>query len=85
METVAEYRAHHLPADIEFARAVRETRTMLRVTVLGDVAWSSATSTAEGQFRGRAVNSAGTELMVLVRTAGGWRIAAIHWSSRRRG
>lgn len=85
IETIAEYRAHHLQADIEFARAVRESRTITRVTVRGDVAWSSGTSTSEGQFRGRAVNSAGTELMVLVRTPDGWRIAAIHWSSRRRG
>ena len=85
VETVAEYRAHHLPADIEFARAVKESRTSVRVTVRGDVAWASATTTATGQFRGRAVDSMGTELMVLVRTADGWRIAAIHWSSRRRG
>ena len=83
-ETVAEYRAHHLPADIEFARAVRERRAPTRVTVRGDVAWAMGTSTARGTFRGRAVNSASAELMVLARTADGWRIAAIHWSSRRR-
>ena len=84
-EDVAEYRSHHLPADIEFARAVEESRTAVRVMVRGDLAWAAGTSTAKGQFRGRAVNSTGAELMVLVRTPGGWRIAAIHWSSRRRG
>jgi ketosteroid isomerase-like protein len=84
VENVAEYRGHHLPADIEFARAVQSTRTPVQVSVQGDVAWASATSVAQGQFRGRAVNSAGAELMVLARTAGGWRITAIHWSSRTR-
>jgi ketosteroid isomerase-like protein len=84
VETVAEYRAHHLPADIEFARAVPATRGPLAVTVRGDVAWAVSTSETKGEFRGRPVSSAGAELMVLTRTAGGWRISAIHWSSRRR-
>ena len=84
-ENFAEFRAHHLAADIEFARAVQDTRTPLRVVVRGDLAWAAATSTAKGQFRGRAVDSAGAELMVFARTPDGWRIAAIHWSSRRRG
>lgn len=83
-ESVAEYRAHHLPADIEFARAIRGARTPLRITVRGDLAWAAATSTTQGEFKGRAVNSAGAELLVLERTAGGWRLTAVHWSSRRR-
>ena len=84
LESRADYRAHHLPADIAFARAVRGERGALRVSVRGDVAWASGTSTSQGEFRGRAVDSAGAELMVLSRDGGGWRIRAIHWSSRRR-
>ena len=84
VETRAEYRSHHLGADIEFARAVRSERGPVRVRAVGDVAWATSTSTAQGEFRGRPVDSAGAELMVLVRTPDGWRIAAIHWSSRRR-
>jgi ketosteroid isomerase-like protein len=85
VETVAEYRAHHLPADIEFARAVPGTRGAVRVALRGDVAWATSTSDTRGAFRGRPVNAAGAELMVLTRTTGtGWRIDAIHWSSRRR-
>ncbi|HEX2716928.1 MAG TPA: nuclear transport factor 2 family protein [Gemmatimonadaceae bacterium] len=84
IETLAEYRAHHLPADIEFARAVSSVRTPSSVTVRGDAAWARSTSTSQGTFRGREVNSAGVELMVLTRTASGWRISAIHWSARRR-
>jgi hypothetical protein len=52
------------------------------VMVAGDVAWATSTSVARGEFRGRPINSAGVELMVLRRTPEGWRIAAIHWSSR---
>jgi uncharacterized protein (TIGR02246 family) len=84
VESRAEYRSHHLPADIEFARAVPGQRGPVRVRVRGDVAWATSTSTTQGEFRGRAVNSAGAELMVLTRSPGGWRIAAIHWSSRAR-
>ncbi|MBW3631202.1 MAG: DUF4198 domain-containing protein [Gemmatimonadetes bacterium] len=84
MESRAEYRGHHLPGDIEFARAVRRQRTPVRVTVRGDVAWAISTSTTQGEFRGRQINSAGAELMVLTRSGTGWLIAAIHWSSRAR-
>ena len=81
-ETKAEYRAHHLGTDIEFARAVPRERTAVRVHLQGDAAWASSTSTAQGEFRGRAVRTATAELMVLTRTDAGWRIRAIHWSSR---
>jgi ketosteroid isomerase-like protein len=84
VESLAEYRGHHLPADIEYARAVPSVRGPVRVTVRGDVAWAASTSDTKGTFKGRAVDSAGAELMVLTRTAAGWRISAIHWSSRRR-
>jgi ketosteroid isomerase-like protein len=83
-ETRAEYRAHHLAADIEFARAVRSVPGPLRVRVSGDAAWATSTSVSQGEFRGRAINASGAELMVLTRTPAGWRIAAIHWSSHTR-
>lgn len=84
LETRAEYRAHHLAADIEFSRAIHGERRVVRVTVLGDAAWVVATSDTRGTFRGNEINSAGTELMILARGAAGWRIVAIHWSSHRR-
>jgi len=83
-ETRADYRAHHLAADIEFARAVRSRQGPIRVRVRGDVAWAVSTSITQGELRGRAIDSAGAELMVLTRAPGGWRIAAIHWSSHAR-
>ena len=84
VETREEYRSHHLPADIQFARAVPSTHEAPRVVTRGDVAWASSTSRTRGEFRGRAIDSAGAELMVLLRTTDGWRITAIHWSSRSR-
>lgn len=83
-EDRAEFRSHHLPADIAYARAVRSERTVRAVRVEGDVASVASTSVARGEFRGRQINSAGAELMVLRRTTAGWRITAIHWSSRAR-
>ncbi len=84
VETREEYRAHHLPADIQFARAVRSERGPARVVIVGDVAWVSSTSTTQGTYRERPIDSAGAELMVLTRESGGWTIRAIHWSSRTR-
>ncbi|HEX9893759.1 MAG TPA: nuclear transport factor 2 family protein [Gemmatimonadales bacterium] len=83
-ESRDDYRAHHLAADIAFARAVLSQRGPMTVRVRGDVAWVTGTSTTQGEYRGRPVNSTGAELMVLSREAGGWRIRAIHWSSRSR-
>ena len=84
IESRAEYRAHHLPADIEFARAIKSQRGETSVHIKGDVAWTITSTTTNGTFRERTIDSVGAELMVLVRTHAGWRIAAIHWSSRRR-
>ena len=84
VESLREYRSHHLPADIAFARAVKAHRSPVHVIVRGDVAWTNATSTTRGTYRGKTVNSTGAESMVLARGADGWTISAIHWSSRDR-
>jgi ketosteroid isomerase-like protein len=84
VETLADYRAHHLPADIAFAQAVKASRQPRGVTVVGDVAYSVATSATKGTYRDRAVDTIGAELIVARRIDGRWKITAIHWSSRRR-
>ena len=83
LEHRASYLGHHLPADIKFAKALPATRVTQRVTVAGDAAWVVGTSATNGTYDGRAIKSAGAELMVLRHTMAGWRIAAIHWSSHR--
>jgi ketosteroid isomerase-like protein len=81
-QTREEYSSHHLAADIEFAQAVPARLRGVQVTVNGDVAWASSTTVTQGTYRGQAINSTGAELMVLSRTATGWEIRSIHWSSR---
>ena len=81
-ESLQEYRSHHLPADIGFARAVKSTRAPVLVTIRDSVAWTATTSVTRGTYRGKPVHSAGAELMILTRSASGWVINAVHWSSR---
>jgi ketosteroid isomerase-like protein len=84
IETRAEYEKHHLPEDIKFEKAVPMKRSALRVVVSGDAAWTTCTYELKGTFEGRAIDSIGTELMVLSRGAKGWQIRAVSWSSRAR-
>ena len=84
IETRAQYRSHHLPGDINYAKSARSQRGPIHVRIRGDVAWSTATSTTQREVNGNATTSMMAELMVLVRTPTGWKISAIHWSSRAR-
>ena len=84
IETREEYRTHHLPADIEFARATTSEPGTPSIVVRGDVAWVSSVGRISGTFRGRALDLNSAELMVLVHLADGWKISAVHWSSRSR-
>lgn len=84
LETRAEFRSHHLPADIKFARAVKGQQGPISVRVQGDVAWASSTTVMQGELNGRTINSVSAELMVLSRESGEWKVRAIHWSSRSR-
>lgn len=77
------YEAHHLSADITFAKAVPSVRRDEQVMVSGNAAWVSATSESRGRFRDHAVHLEGAELMVLTRSEAGWTIRAIHWSSHK--
>lgn len=79
----AEYVGHHLPADAAFAAAV--TRTVLRRSEgqSGELAWIATESRTVGEFKGRPIDSLGTETTVLRRVGGHWRIAHLHWSSAR--
>jgi ketosteroid isomerase-like protein len=67
---------------MEFSRAVPTRRSEPQIIVSGDVAWANSTSVTQGTYKERPINLAGSELMVLSKTAQGWVIRAIHWSSR---
>lgn len=82
-ETRKEYLEHHLGSDLQFAQTVPSRRSDVRVTVAGDVAWISSVSVTQGTFEKRPINLKGAELVVLSKSAAGWTIRAIHWSSRK--
>jgi ketosteroid isomerase-like protein len=85
VQTRAEYRSGHLAADIR-ASASRPAREPSPITVIvhGDVAWTTSSSRSTRQVEDRTVTSSTAELMVLSRDGAGWKIRAIHWSSRSR-
>jgi ketosteroid isomerase-like protein len=83
LETRAEYEANHLPADIEFERAVPGKRGPWTVRFEGNTAWMHALTEYDGTFQDSPVSFVSAQLVVLVRDAGTWQIRTIHWSSRR--
>lgn len=82
VESLAEYRAGHLAADMEFAAAVATRPLEQGLIVRSDMALWVSEGESRGEFRGRAIESYGTETIVLIPTDGTWRILHIHWSSR---
>ena len=77
----AEYRAHHLPADAAFSKAVCSTVTRRSGHSDGRLAWVASEGRYSGQYRGKAINQLTTETMLLRRAERGWKIVHIHWSS----
>ena len=81
IETRAEYEANHLPADIEFESQVKAERGPLRVTFDGrDTAWVISRAEYDEGNPEKYIN---TQLMVLTRDTGEWRIRTISWSSNQ--
>ena len=78
----AAYGAEHLAADAAFEKTAVEE--ILRRT--GAAAGHSAWIATEGRVRARTgekvTDRLTTETMILARTADGWRIVHVHWSSR---
>jgi ketosteroid isomerase-like protein len=78
-----EYVSHHLPADAAFAKAVPRTLTSQSAHASGNLAWIASQARTRGNYKGRAIESASTETMVLRREGAQWRIVHIHWSSAK--
>lgn len=82
-QTRADYLGHHLGADMKASKNSTGERTVSQVTVVGTAAYLVATTFTPGTT----ANPQGSdmvELMVLSKSAAGWQIRAVHWSSRRR-
>ena len=77
----AEYRAHHLPADAAYSKAVPSVISARSGGAAADLAWVATESRATGSFNGKPVDRISTETMVLRQKLGVWKIVHIHWSS----
>jgi ketosteroid isomerase-like protein len=77
-----EYASHHLAGDMEFLAATTTERVDRRSGASGELVWVLTRSNTTGTFRGEDVSSRGTETALLARSANGWRIVHLHWSSR---
>jgi len=80
-QTRAEYEQKHLHEDMAMLKAVPMTRSELVVRQEGSAGWATSLYRINGTFEGKEINSQGAELMVLTKTAAGWKIRAIHWSN----
>jgi ketosteroid isomerase-like protein len=83
IENRMQYEKDHLPADLDFAKGMTAKRMPVKQDVRGDVAWVRTSTEFTGTFQGQPLSLLGLETMVLTREAEGWRIRALHWSSRR--
>ncbi len=76
------YLEHHYPSDVRFLQAMAREPKSRQAHMVGDVAYVASTSRLHGTYRDRDVDLSSAELMILRKTAEGWKVAAIHWSSR---
>jgi ketosteroid isomerase-like protein len=77
-----EYASHHLGADCEFSKATTRKIVDQQIDRASDLALVLTRTETNGRFRGKELDLAGTETMLLRKTEDGWRIVHIHWSSR---
>jgi ketosteroid isomerase-like protein len=79
----AEYLAEHAGADAAFLGQATVRRLHRSARTAGALAWVATESDIATQRDGKPVHVRSTETMVLRRTAAGWRIVHIHWSSAK--
>ncbi len=84
METREEYLSHHFHSDSAFLKEIKRDTGISEVRVEGDFAWLATKNRMHGIYKGNEIDLNSAELMLLRNTTEGWRIVAIHWSSRNR-
>jgi hypothetical protein len=80
-----EYLGGHAKHDAEFLKGARVTLQRRTAQVSNDLAWVGSESEIHAMKGEEMLMIASTETMVLRKTDQGWKIAHIHWSSRRAG
>jgi ketosteroid isomerase-like protein len=82
-ETHENYLAHHLQADIEFAKQTTRKVTATTSQCGETLCVLMQESETTGSYKGKLVQSIGVETSVLVRAGDTWKIQHVHWSSRK--
>jgi ketosteroid isomerase-like protein len=78
-----EYLGGHAKSDATFLKAAHLTLKRRTATAAGDLAWVGSESEIHATKDGKPLAIASTETAVLKKTAAGWKIVHLHWSSRR--
>ncbi len=79
----AEYLAGHAKSDADFLKAAQVTLTHRSAHAAGEFAWVASESNIHAVKGKEMLMVVSTETMVLRKSALGWKIVHIHWSSRR--
>ncbi len=82
-ETRAEYLAHHLQGDIDFAKTTKTEVKASQQQCSASLCLVLHESETSGSYKGKPVRSRGLESVVLRRDGDGWKIVHLHWSSRK--
>lgn len=82
IETKEEYFSHHFHSDGKFLSAMKREVKTQKVTSSENTAWISTIIQMSGTYNDRDISINSAELAVLVKTGDGWKISAVHWSSR---
>lgn len=82
IETKEEYLSHHFHSDGKFLSAMERHQMSQKVTSDGNTVWISTVSHMSGTYNERNIDISSAELAVVVKTEEGWKISAVHWSSR---
>ena len=77
-----EYASHHMQGDAAFLKTATQAVSARTGAAVGDLAWVASEQRITGTSGDKPVDILSTETMVLHKTAAGWRIVHIHWSSR---
>jgi ketosteroid isomerase-like protein len=83
VETREHYLSGHFNGDGAFLSAMTRELLDRTVSVSGHAAWITTTSRLHGNYRDRDIDMTSAELLVLKHGESGWKVAAVHWSSRQ--
>ena len=78
----AAYAAQHLAADAAYEKGASLSQTYRTGAAAGEMAWIATEGRVHALVGDKQIDRLTTETMILRRTAAGWRIVHVHWSSR---